>query len=80
MNHLVISCNHPFFRIYRIVVHVLKTAKCIASTTTNFNRLMSTCYMLMKLIKFVVVDSIHLSVCSHVLFVVQEVTKSQILL
>jgi len=79
MNHLIF-CNHHFFRIYGIVVHILKSDKHIPSTTTNFNRLISTCYMSMKVIKFVVVDGICLSVCNHVLFVVQEVTKSKILL
>jgi len=36
--------------------------------------------MFMKLIKLVVFDGIHLSVCNSILFVVQEVTKSKILL
>jgi hypothetical protein len=80
MNHLIISCNHPFFRIHCIVVHVLKSDKRIPSTTTKFVRFISTCYMLMKVIKFVVVEGILLSVCNNVLFVVQEVTKSKILL
>jgi hypothetical protein len=31
----------------------------------------------MKLMEFVVVDGLHISICNYVLFVVQEVTKSK---